>query len=131
VLVETMQFRSGWVTFAGVVASIVAIWNILSGIAAITKDDQTETLNEVLFGVNITAWGWFWLIMGVVQLITAYLIFARHPMGQILGVLWAVVSASLAVFMIFVAPIWALVVLAIDLTVIWALLAGTDEFDTA
>ncbi len=40
-------------------------------------------------------------------------------------------SASLAVFMIFVAPIWALVVLAIDLTVIWALLAGTDEFDTA
>jgi hypothetical protein len=33
--------------------------------------------------------------------------------------------------MIFVAPIWALVVLAIDLTVIWALLAGTDEFDTA
>jgi len=129
--VETTQFRSGWVTFAGVVASIVAIWNILSGIAAIAKDDQTEAINEVLFGVNITAWGWFWLIIGVVQLVTAYLIFARHPMGQILGVLWAAISASLAVFMIFVAPIWALVVLAIDLTVIWALLAGTDEFDTA
>lgn len=126
---ETTRFRSGWVTFAGVVAAIVAIWNILSGIAAIAKDDQTETLNEVLFGVNITAWGWFWLVIGVVQLITAYLIFARHPMGQILGVLWAVVSASLAVFMIFVAPIWALAVLAINMTVIWALVAGTDEFD--
>jgi hypothetical protein len=119
------------VTFAGVVAAIAAIWNILSGIAAIAKDDQTEALNEVLFGVNITAWGWFWLIIGVVQLVTAWLIFARHPMGQVLGVLWAAVSASLAVFMIFVAPIWALVVLAIDMTVIWALLAGTDEFDTA
>ena len=128
---ETTRFRSGWVTFAGVVAAIAAIWNILSGIAAIAKDDQTESLNEVLFGVNITAWGWFWLIIGVVQLVTAWLIFARHPMGQVLGVLWATVSASLAVFMIFVAPIWALVVLAIDLTVIWALLAGTDEFDTA
>jgi hypothetical protein len=33
--------------------------------------------------------------------------------------------------MIFVTPIWALVVLAIDMTVIWALLAYTDEFDTA
>ena len=64
-------------------------------------------------------------------LITAYLIFVRHPMGQILGVLWAAISAALAVFMIFVAPIWALVVLAIDMTVIWALLAATDEFDTA
>jgi hypothetical protein len=129
VRVETTRFRSGWVTFAGVVAAIVAIWNILSGIAAISKDDQTETLNEVLFGVNITAWGWFWVIIGVLQLVTAYLIFARHPMGQILGVLWAAISASLAVFMIFVAPIWALVVLAIDLTIIWALLSASDEFD--
>jgi hypothetical protein len=129
--VETRRFRSGWVTFAGVVAAIVAIWNILSGIAAISKDDRTEALNDVLFGVNITAWGWFWLIIGVLQLITAYLIFARHPMGQILGVLWAAISASLAVFMIFVAPIWALVVLAIDITVIWALLEASDEFDTA
>jgi hypothetical protein len=129
--VETTRFRSGWVTFAGVVAAIVAIWNILSGIAAISKDDQTEALNEVLFGVNITAWGWFWLIIGVLQLIAAYLIFVRHPMGQLLGVLWAAISAALAVFMIFVAPIWALVVLAIDMTVIWALLAATDEFDTA
>jgi hypothetical protein len=129
VRVETTRFRSGWVTFAGVIAAIIAIWNILSGIAAISKDDQTETLNEVLFGVNITAWGWFWVIIGVLQLVTAYLIFARHPMGQILGVLWAAISASLAVFMIFVAPIWALVVLAIDVTIIWALLSASDEFD--
>ena len=106
---ETTRFRSGWVTFAGIVAAIIAIWNILSGIAAIAGDDQTDALNEVLYGVSITAWGWFWLITGVIQLIIG----------------------SLAVFMIFVAPIWALVVLAIDLTVIWALLAGTDEFDTA
>jgi hypothetical protein len=131
VRVETTRFRSGWVTFAGVIAAIIAIWNILSGIAAISKDDQTETLNEVLFGVNITAWGWFWVIIGVLQLVTAYLIFARHPMGQILGVLWAAISASLAVFMIFVAPIWALVVLAIDVTIIWALLSASDEFDMA
>jgi hypothetical protein len=129
VRVETTRFRSGWVTFAGVIASIIAIWNILSGIAAISKDDQTETLNEVLFGVNITAWGWFWVIIGVLQLVTGYLIFARHPMGQILGVLWAAISGSLAVFMIFVAPIWALVVLAIDVTIIWALLSANDEFD--
>jgi hypothetical protein len=129
VRVETTRIRSGWVTFAGVIASIIAIWNILSGIAAISKDDQTETLNEVLFGVSITAWGWFWVIIGVLQLVTAYLIFARHPMGQILGVLWAAISGSLAVFMIFVAPIWALVVLAIDVTIIWALLSANDEFD--
>jgi hypothetical protein len=131
VLVETTRFRSGWVTFAAVVAGVVAIWNILSGIAAIAEDDQTEKLHEVLFGVNITAWGWFWLILGALQLVTSWLIFTRHPMGQVLGVLWAAISASLAVFMIFVAPIWALVVLSLDIAVIWALLAYPEEFDTA
>lgn len=128
---EPVRIRSGWVTFAAFVAAIVAIWNILSGIAAIAEDDMTEAINEVLFGVDITAWGWFWLILGVLQLITAWLIFTRSPMGQMLGVLWATISASLAVFMIFVAPIWALVVLAVNVSVIWALVSDTEEFEGA
>jgi hypothetical protein len=32
--------------------------------------------------------------------------------------------------MIFVAPIWALVVLALDVAIIWALLANPEEWDT-
>lgn len=128
---ETTRFRSGWVTFAAAIAAVVAIWNILSGIAAIAEDEQTEALNEVLFGINITAWGWFWLILGAVQLLTAWLIYDRRPLGQILGVIWAAISASLAVFIIFVAPWWALAVLAIDVAVIWALLAYPGEFDNA
>jgi hypothetical protein len=136
VFVETTQFRdsrstriaSGWVTFAAVLIGIVGIWHILSGIAAIAEDDQTEALAEVLYGVDITVWGWFWIIVGALQVITAFLIFGRNPIGQILGVLFAAISASLAVFMIFVAPIWALVVLALDVAVIWALLANPEEW---
>lgn len=43
-------------------------------------------------------------------------------------VVWAAISGSLAVFMIFVAPLWALPVLALDVTVIWALLTYSEEF---
>ena len=125
----TTPLRSGWVTFTGLLAGIVAVYNILSGIAAISKDDQTERLGEALYGVNITAWGWFWLLIGIVQLVTAYLIYIRHPLGQMLGLLWAFISASLSVFVIFVAPIWALVVLGLDILVIWALVGNTEEFE--
>ena len=121
---------SGWVTFAGAMAAIVGIWNALSGIAAIAEDDQTEALAEVMYGVDITAWGWFWLVIGILQVIAAGLILVRNPIGQILGVIWATISASLAVFAIFVAPLWALGVLAIDVVVIWALIAYSDEFGT-
>jgi hypothetical protein len=129
--VESVRIRSGWVTFAAVIAGIVGVFNLLSGIAAIAEDDQTEALNEVLFGVDITAWGWFWLIIGIVQVITAWLIYQRSPLGQTLGLIWAFVIASLSVFMIFVAPIWALVVMALSVTVIWALTAFPEDFDEA
>jgi hypothetical protein len=125
------QIRSGWVTFAAVIAGIVSIYNILSGIAAISKDDQTEAVAKVLYGIDISVWGWFWLILGVVQLVTAWLIYSRNPIGQMLGLLWAFIAASLSVLMIFVAPIWALVVLGINIIVIYALVAHTEEFDEA
>jgi hypothetical protein len=124
-----MQIRSGWVTFAAVIAGVVSIYNILSGIAAISKDDQTEAVAKVLYGIDISAWGWFWLILGIVQLVTAWLIYSRNPIGQMLGLLWAFIAASLSVLMIFVAPIWALVVLGINIIVIYALVAHTEEFD--
>jgi hypothetical protein len=116
------------VTFTALLAGIVAIYNILSGIAAIAEDDRTELIGEVLYGVDITAWGWFWLILGIVQLVTAWLIFDRNPLGQMLGLVWAFIGASLSVFMIFVAPLWALAVLGINVLVIWALTSNTEEF---
>ncbi len=45
-----------------------------------------------------------------------------------LGIIWAFIAASLSVFMIFVAPLWALVVLGINLLVLYALVAQTEEF---
>src|SRR5262245_2274135 len=122
------QIRSGWVKFAAVVAGVAAIYNILSGIAAIGKDDRTERLGEVLYGVDISAWGWFWLILGIVQLVTAYLIYTRHPLGQMLGLIWAFIGASLSVFMIFVDPAWAALMLGINILVIYALVSGTEDF---
>ena len=123
------QFRSGWVTFAAAVAAVAGIYNILSGLAAVTSDDRTEALGDVLYGIDVSAWGWFWLILGVVQVAIAVLIAQRHPLGQMLGVAWAVLSASLTVFLIFVAPLWSLTVLFIDMLVIYALLVHPEEFD--
>jgi succinate-acetate transporter protein len=126
--VGSVRFRSGGVTFAAVIAAVIGLFNILSGIAAIAEDDQTEAIGEVLYGVDITAWGWFWLIIGALQLLTAVLIFQRSPAGQVLGIVWAAITAALSVFMIFVAPIWALVVMTLSVTIIFALTAYPDEF---
>jgi hypothetical protein len=119
---------SGIVLFAGTMAAIVGVFNILSGIAAISKDDVVKQAGQALFDVDINAWGWFWLIIGVLQLVTSYLIFRRSLAGLVVGVIWAGISASLAVFVIFTYPIWALVVIGIDVLIIFGLLDNIDEF---
>lgn len=127
---ENVRIRSGWATFAAVIAAVVGLYHVLSGIAAIAEDDRTEAIAEVLYGVDITAWGWFWLLVGLVQLVTAWLIYQRTALGQMLGLIWAFITASFSVFMVFVAPIWALIVLTLSVAVIYGLLGAPDEFET-
>jgi hypothetical protein len=119
---------TGWPTFAAVVSLLLGIYHVMSGIAAINEDDLTENLHEVLYGINLTTWGWFWVILGVIQIAVAFLIFQRKPLGYFLGVAGALVSSSLTVFLIFVAPIWAFTVLFVNLLVIYGLTTHDEEF---
>ena len=123
------QSISGWVTFAAIVVVIAGMFNLLSGIAAITETDQVKALNQVLYGINIEAWGWFWAAIGVAQLITAILLFARSPTGAMLAILGATISATFTIFLIFVAPLWAITVVALDIGIIWAITANIEDFE--
>jgi hypothetical protein len=123
----TRSTGTGMTTIAAFGAGMIGLWNLLSGIAAVSKDDATEALGKVLFGLEISTWGWFWIVVGAVQIVTAVLIFQRSTAGQLIGIGWATISATLAVFVIFVAPIWALAVVGINMMVIWAL-ASDDDF---
>jgi hypothetical protein len=59
---EDLARRSGWITFAGVAALIAGGYNALSGIAALSDDDTLAAqAQEVLYGIDLTGWGWFWL----------------------------------------------------------------------
>lgn len=124
-----MKTYSGWVTFAAIVVVLAGMFNLLSGIAAITESDAVKALNEVLYGINIEAWGWFWVVIGVAQLITAFLLFARSPVGATLAILGATLSASFTIFLIFVAPLWAITVVALNVGIIWAITANIEEFE--
>jgi hypothetical protein len=121
--------RSGWITFAGVMALLAGGYNALSGIAALADDDTIASqAKDVLYGVDLTAWGWLWLIVGIVQVVTGVLILQRNTWGLWLGVTFAGLSAMLTVVVMFVFPLWALAVLTIDMLVLFGLLTESDEF---
>ncbi len=122
--------RSGWVTFAGVAALVAGGYNFLSGIAAVADDDTLKSqATEVLYGISITGWGWFWLIAGLAQLGVGGLIITRNAYGLWLGVGIAFISSMMTVFVIFIFPLWAIAVLTLDFIVAYALLTHSDEFE--
>ena len=121
---------SGWIVFAGIVALVAGLYNFLSGLSTVTSNyGPIDQAREVLFGISVDAWGWWWLIVGVLQIGTGYLILTRNLWGLFLGVCGAGFSATIAVFAIFAWPLWAFSVLTLDLLVMYGLLTHRDAFD--
>jgi hypothetical protein len=112
-------YLSGWWAFAGTMMLIVGGFNLIEGIAALS---QKEFFNEGgLIYENLEFWGWVILIVGIVQLITCFLIFARSVAGAVIGIFLAAVSAFFAFFAIGAYPWWALTILVVDGLVIYGL----------
>jgi len=129
-MANTVTKRSGWLTFAGVTALVVGGYNLLSGIAAVSDDDVLAAqATKVLYGIDLTSWGWLWLLVGALQILGGVLVLRRNWWGVAIGVSMAGISALITVFVIFVVPLWAIAVLALDALVLYGLLSSTDEFD--
>ena len=126
---STTNRLSGSVPLAAILVVIVGLIHVLSGIAAILGSDSVTTeVNDVLYDINVESWGWFWLIGGIAQFLTAILLFARNPVAAAVAVCGATLSALATVFLIFVAPIWAITVLALNLGIIWKITQNFDDF---
>jgi hypothetical protein len=113
----------GWIAFAGVMLLFAGILNFIWGIAAI--DDSAFFTNEgryVLFD-DLNAWGWFFLIVGVLQVIAAFSIWNGHAFGQVFGIFCASVNAMILLFTVNAFPFAAFMLFIVDLLVIYALVA--------
>ena len=76
----------GWRSFAGIIFYLVGAFNVIGGLAAIFKDEFFLVNDDKLLVVDYTAWGWFLLILGVVQLIAGAGILKNRGWARGVGV---------------------------------------------
>jgi hypothetical protein len=116
---------SGWaiggVTFAATMLVVIGIFQIIAGLAAIFDDQFYVVTQNYAFDLDVSAWGWIHLIIGILLVVTGYFLFARATWaaGVALGV--AVLSAVANFFFIPYYPFWAILEIALAVWVIWAL----------
>ena len=108
--------------FAGIMVFMAAVLNCILGIAAIDKANFFVNDAKYVFA-DLATFGWFVLVLGVVQFFAALAIWQGTPWGRWFGVATASVNIILQMLWIPSAPVLALTILALDITVIYGLLA--------
>ncbi len=113
----------GWVLFAGVVIMIAGGLNAIYGIAAIGDSSAfVQGQHYVLFD-SLNTWGWVHLLIGLVQLFAAFSIWNRNPIGRVIGVFSATISAIAILLFTNAFPTVAIGIFILDLLVIYGLVA--------
>jgi hypothetical protein len=112
------QVGSGWIGFAGIMLILVGFFNIIDGISAIANADYL--VNKLLFA-NLDAWGWFFLIWGILQVFAGFAIMNGATWGAIVGVVTAFVNAIAQLSWARTYPVWAIAAIVIVVLVIYAL----------
>ena len=112
----------GLVTFAGVMLMIAGVLNTLYGIAAIDRANVFTQHARYVFG-DLRTFGWFVLVLGILQLFAAFAIWRGAAWGRWFGVACASANAILQVIWLPSYPILALTIIPLDIIAIYGLLA--------
>jgi hypothetical protein len=113
----------GWVLFAGVMMVANGILSIFEGAVGVSKDRVYATTPNYTFKFNLTSWGWIHIALGALVAIIGLGVIGGRTWARYCGIF--VVALSLFANFMFVPyyPLWAIVVIAIDVFVLWALCA--------
>jgi hypothetical protein len=119
--------RSGLVTFAAIVLILVGSFNLLEGIVALADDDRFNG-DRLLFG-DLSAWGFWWIFIGLLQLWAGTQVMKLKEVGMMMGIAFAGLNAFTQLMFLDAYPAWSIVIMVLDLIVIYALATSADSFE--
>lgn len=119
----------GFTLVAAVLMMISGAWDILQGIAAIIHGSFVVVVRNYAYSLSAGDWGWFHLIMGAVMLAAGIALLTDKFWARMVGV--AVVTISMIVNFLYIPyqPVWSVVLIGLNLTILWALLAPRRGWD--
>jgi len=127
---KSSERAHGAIDFAAFSMVMGGIWWIFTGFAAIVTGDFFALGREYTFEFSVSTWGWIHMLLGVAVLVAGGFIFIGAAWARLVGVIVAVVWAIVAFAWTPYYPVWGIALLAISITIIWALTVhGSDYSD--
>jgi vacuolar-type H+-ATPase subunit I/STV1 len=114
---------AGWLAFAGIVAFVVGVFNVMDGLVALFRNDYYLVTSQDILVFNFTAWGWIWLILGLAQIAIGAGLLAGRQWARTAGVVMAVLVAIGQLAFLRAFPVWSVLVIAMCVLLVYALTA--------
>lgn len=114
-------WAAGSIFTAGVLLILAGGWQILAGISAILKDQVFVVGVNYVWKLDLTTWGWIHVLIGVGLVVVAIFLLRGAEWAAIVGIALASLSALANFMWLPYQPVWAILVIALDVLVIWAL----------
>ena len=119
---DVTEEGGGWVAFAGTMLAIVGTLNVIYGIGAIDDANVYVADTRYVFG-DLNTWGWLLCGVGAIQFVAAFGIWNRATWARWIGVISAGGNAILQMLFMPAFPLLSLSLLALDVLVIYGLIA--------
>jgi len=113
--------------FAAIMMIMVGVFDALQGLIGIFQNEFYVATRNYLFKLDATTWGWIHLILGVLIAFAGWGLLSGRTWARVVGITLAVISAITNFLWIPYYPFWAILIIALDVFVIWALAAHGGE----
>jgi hypothetical protein len=124
---RTPSLWVGWLYFGGMMMVMLGVFNVIEGLVALFNDEYYVATPQGVLLFDITGWGWIHLIIGLIAIAVGIGVFTGATWARICGVILCGINALVQLVFLSAYPIWAVLVIALDILVIWALIVHGDE----
>jgi hypothetical protein len=124
------SWARGGLIFAATLMILIGVYQFFVGLAAVVQDNFFVVGPNYTYEIDTTAWGWIHMGIGVLAAVTGFFLFTGASWARWVGIGLLVVSAVANFFFVPYYPLWALLLIALDIFAIWAVATArtVDEF---
>lgn len=117
----------GWIAFASIMVVVLGIFNIIEGIVGLFRGSYYVVAPNSILVLSLSGWSWMHLIIGVLLICAGLALVTGAMWARIVVVVLAAINAIDQLTFLSVHPVWATIVIALDVLVIWAVVVHGRE----
>jgi hypothetical protein len=119
---------TAWVRFGAVMMTIIGAFGVIEGLTALLTPTTYITVNGTVLSIDLSAWGWVHLILGVLLVLTGVSLLRDAPAwARGLGTVLVCLSILVQMAWMPAYPVWSIIMITLDVIVIYALVVTWQD----